>query len=121
MARNLIPPKAPAVRFRIEPAYAPREKVARLLHLTEPQFRECASKLYARGFPLPDETTGMYHLEAIDRWSKRKRPDLFPETGFPVPTPEPPPRVDLGAKAREMYEAEQRRRAEILAQRRRKS
>lgn len=121
MADRKAVPKAPQVRFRVDPAYAPAEKIARRLCLTLEQFRDCARRLYARGFPLPDETTGMYDLEAVDRWRMRQRPDLYPEMGFPIPTPAPPPRVDLGAKAREMYEAEQRRRAEILAQRRRKS
>lgn len=72
-------PRAPAIRFRVDPAYAPAEKIARRLCLTEPQFDACRVRLFARGFPQPDETTGMYDLEAVDRWRKRQRPDLYPE------------------------------------------
>jgi len=115
-------PKAPQVRFRVDPAYAPAEKIARRLCLTSDQFRDCARRLYARGFPLPDETTGMYDLEGVDRWRMKQRPDLYPEIGFPAPSPLPPsPRVDLVQRDREALEAERQRRAEILAQRRRKS
>lgn len=103
-----IVPKAPLVRFRMDPAYAPADKIARRLCLTEAQFASCARKLYARGFPLPDETTGMYDIEAVDRWRKRQRPDLYPEL-----TPTQPaadiarPRTDWGAR---FAEAEERQR-----------
>ncbi|QDI81656.1 hypothetical protein E8E01_14990 [Methylorubrum populi] len=98
-------PRAPQIRFRVEPAYAPVEKIARRLCLTEAQFRDCARRLYARGFPLPDETTGMYHLESVDRWCKRQRPDLYPELTFSPPSAESaPPRKSLGEKSREAQE-----------------
>lgn len=103
-----IAPRSPQVRFRIDPAYAPADKIARRLCLTEEQFRGVARKLYARGFPLPDETTGMYDLEAVDRWRKRQRPDLYPELTGTEPAPEiARPKVDWGAR---FAEAEERRR-----------
>lgn len=65
--------------------------------LTLTQFRDYCPRLYARGFPVPDETTGLYDLEAMDRWRKRQRPDLYPEmangSAEPIKTP---PRKDLG-------------------------
>lgn len=98
-------PKAPQVRFRVDPAYAPAEKIARRLCLTLDQFRACTHRLYARGFPLPDETTGMYHLESIGRWSKRQRPDLFPELAFPVELlQDSPAKTSLGEKSRQAQE-----------------
>lgn len=98
-------PRAPQIRFRVEPAYAPVEKIARRLCLTEGQFRDCARRLYARGFPMPDETTGMYDLEAVDRWRMRQRADLYPELSFPNPSVESTPRrKTLGEKSREAQE-----------------
>ncbi|WP_246693788.1 hypothetical protein [Methylobacterium sp. WL18] len=70
---------APAVRFRIEPAYAPPEKIARRLCLTPRAFEECRVQLLARGFPRPDETTGMYDLEAVDRWRMHQSARFYPE------------------------------------------
>lgn len=122
MAEGKAVPRAPQVRFRIDPAYAPAEKIARRLCLTPDQFRDCARRLYARGFPLPDETTGMYDLEAVDRWRMKQRPDLYPEIGFPAPSPLPSsPRVDLVQRDREALEAGRQRRAETISLRRRKS
>lgn len=57
-----------SVRFSVEPRDVPAEKAARRLHLTLSQFRACERELYARGFPHPDKTTGMFDLRAIDRW-----------------------------------------------------
>lgn len=57
-----------SVRFAVEPRDVPVEKAARRLHLTLLQFRACEHELYARGFPHPDKTTGMFDLHAIDRW-----------------------------------------------------
>lgn len=66
--------------------------------LTIDQFTACQRRLFARGFPTPDETTGMYDLEAVDRWRKRQRPDLFPElTPHAAPAEVVKPRTDWGA------------------------
>jgi hypothetical protein len=35
--------------------------------------------LERRGFPRPDSTTGLYCIEAVDRWRLRRFPRLFPE------------------------------------------
>lgn len=110
------------VRYRVDPSFAPAAKVARKLHLTESQFRECEVRLYARGFPRPDPDTGMYHLEAIDRWAKRQRPDLFPELGFDGQTaPQgdlPSPAKDLGKLAREGHERRQAKLERLSIERR---
>ena len=36
-------------------------------------------RLYARGFPQPDPDTGMFPIEAVDRWRQLRHPHLFPE------------------------------------------
>ncbi len=109
------PPRAPSVRFRVEPGDIPAEKVARRLHLTPAQFDAVRPRLFMRGFPRPDPDTGMYCLEAIDRWRHLRHPSLFPELvalGATQTPAIPGPARDLGEIA---YEAEQRRRQERLA------
>jgi hypothetical protein len=61
----------------VEPRDIPAEKAARRLHLTAAQFAEMLPQLFARGFPKPDPTTGMFDLEAIDEWRRRRHPHLF--------------------------------------------
>lgn len=67
------------VRFRVEPGDIPPEKVARRLHLTLGQFEDSKDRLFVRGFPKPDPDTGMYDLEAVDRWRHLRHSRLFPE------------------------------------------
>jgi hypothetical protein len=99
--------RAPTIRFRVDPAYAPADKIARRLCLTEAQFETCKIRLFARGFPQPDETTGMYDLEAVDRWRMRQRPDLYPElTPAPVGAEVAAPRRSMGDR---FVEAKERR------------
>ena len=99
--------RAPEIRFRVDPAYAPADKIARRLCLTEAQFADCRPRLFARGFPQPDETTGMYDLEAVDRWRKRQRPDLYPElTPAPAAAEVAVPRKSMGDR---FVEAKERR------------
>jgi hypothetical protein len=74
--------------------------------LTPDQFVECRRRLYARGFPVPDETTGLYDIEAIDRWRMRQRPDLYPEVQTALPAVEPAPRIDWGERFVEARKAE---------------
>ena len=98
-------PQAPDIRFKIEPAYAPPEKIARLMCLTSAQFDACRPRLYARGFPVPDETTGNYDIEAVHRWRKRHRPDLYPELTAAPATPESAPlRKSMGERFVEAQE-----------------
>jgi hypothetical protein len=65
------------MRFRVEPGDVPAEAAARRLGLTPAQFEEKLPALLQRGFPAPDETTGNYCLEAVDRWRFRRFPQLF--------------------------------------------
>jgi len=98
-------PRAPDVRFSVDPADIPAEKVARRMHLTITQFKACKVRLFTRGFPRPDPDTGMYCLEAVDRWRLLRHPALFPELMPKDPTaPGVAPEKDLGAMAREAYE-----------------
>ncbi|MFZ2144395.1 MAG: hypothetical protein WAV78_47005, partial [Xanthobacteraceae bacterium] len=53
--------------------------VASRLGLTLPEFQARRSELERRGFPEPDETTGRYCIEAVDRWRLQRHPRLFPE------------------------------------------
>ena len=96
-----VTPRAPEVRFRVDPAYAGDEKVARRMGLTAVRFRAVLGPLLARGFPAPDETTGLYDLEAVDRWRKRQLPDLYPELMLPAPAVESPPAQSMGAAFRD--------------------
>lgn len=43
------------------------------------EFGAALPALVKRGFPTPDETTGRYCLEAVDRWRLLRHPRLFPE------------------------------------------
>jgi hypothetical protein len=53
--------------------------VANRLGLTLSEFEARRPELERRGFPEPDETTGRYCIEAVDRWRLRRHPRLFPE------------------------------------------
>ena len=70
------------IRSRVAVRDGPITKAARKLHLTVDQFRSVLPELYRRGFPRPDATTGMFDLEAIDRWQDSRHPHLF-ENGGP--------------------------------------
>ena len=65
------------LRFPVEPRDVPIEKAARRLHLTKAEFETVLPQLYDRDFPRPDETTGMFDLDAIDEWRRRRHPNLF--------------------------------------------
>jgi hypothetical protein len=74
-------PDAAQIRFRVDPADVPAEKAARRLHLKLDRFNEVLPRLLLRGFPAADPDTGMYDLDAIDRWrAARHRPDAVPDT-----------------------------------------
>ena len=53
--------------------------VAKLLGMSPDEFALWRSDLERRGFPEPDPTTGLYCIEAVDRWRLRRYPKLFPE------------------------------------------
>jgi hypothetical protein len=65
----------------------PRAVVAQHLGLTLADFELRRAELERRGFPEADMTTGLYAIEAIDRWRLRRYPTLFPElTASPMAT-----------------------------------
>jgi hypothetical protein len=53
--------------------------VAARLGLSPLEFEAQRGELEKRGFPDPDVTTGLYAIEAVDRWRLRRYPTLFPE------------------------------------------
>jgi hypothetical protein len=57
----------------------PEWVVAQLLGLNVPDFHARRAELRDRGFPEPDHTTGLYCIEAVDRWRLRRHAALFPE------------------------------------------
>jgi hypothetical protein len=57
----------------------PEWAVAQLLGLTVADFQARRAELRDRGFPEPDLTTGLYCIEAVDRWRLRRHAVLFPE------------------------------------------
>jgi hypothetical protein len=67
------------MRFRVEPRDIPAAIAARRLGLTAEQFQEKLPELLRRGFPAPDETTGNFCIEAVDRWRLNRFPHLFHE------------------------------------------
>lgn len=75
-----------AIRLKVAVRDAPVTKAARKLGLTLEQFRVKLPELYERGFPRPDPTTGMFDLEAIDRWQSNRHPHLFGNSGPESPT-----------------------------------
>src|SRR2546428_620442 len=64
------------IRYRVDPADVPPEKAARRLHLTLSQFEQVLQELLERGFPPADPTTGMFDLDAIDQWRRRRHRGL---------------------------------------------
>jgi hypothetical protein len=58
--------------------------VAELLGLSAAEFEALAPKLRERDFPGPDTTTGLYCIEAVDRWRLRRHARLFPELTAPA-------------------------------------
>jgi hypothetical protein len=53
--------------------------VAARLGLSLSEFEAQRHELERRRFPQPDETTGRYCMEAVDRWRLRRHANLFPE------------------------------------------
>lgn len=53
--------------------------VAELLGLSVSEFEARQLELRGRDFPEPDPTTGLYCIEAVDRWRLRRYVRLFPE------------------------------------------
>lgn len=92
-----------SIRYRVDPADVPAEKAARRLHLTAAQFGEALPRLLARGFPAPDPDTGMYDLDAIDAWRRRRHPQLYAQEAvavMPSQAETPPTTANMGDKFR---------------------
>lgn len=53
--------------------------VAELLGLSIADFEARREELRRRDFPEPNSTTGLYCIEAVDRWRLRRHARLFPE------------------------------------------
>lgn len=66
-----------SIRYRVDPRDVPASKAARRLHLSEREFLDKLPNLIRRGFPEADPTTGMFDLDAIDVWRRRRYPHLF--------------------------------------------
>lgn len=56
---------------------------AHRLGLSLNRFLELRTALERRGFPLPDPTTGLYDIDAIDVWRRSRNPHLYDLTGAP--------------------------------------
>lgn len=61
----------------------PAAVVAGLLGLSLPDFEVRYPELRERDFPEADPTTGLYCIEAVDRWRLRRHPQLFSELTTP--------------------------------------
>jgi hypothetical protein len=57
----------------------PEGTVAQLLGVSLADFKARRAELRDRGFPEPDPTTGLFCIEAVDRWRLRRHAQLFPE------------------------------------------
>jgi hypothetical protein len=57
----------------------PAAVVAARLGLSIGDFDTRRAALTERGFPDPDPTTGLWCMEAVDRWRLRRHSQLFPE------------------------------------------
>jgi hypothetical protein len=66
-----------ALRFHVEPRDCSAAIAGRRIGLTEAQFQDARPQLEARGFPSPDPTTGLWDLDAIDEWRRRRHLELF--------------------------------------------
>jgi hypothetical protein len=53
--------------------------IAELLGLSVADFDARRPALHKRNFPEPDPTTGLYCIEAVERWRLLRYPRLFPE------------------------------------------
>lgn len=75
-------------RRAVIPRDVTADQAARRVGLDRAGFDHHLPRLLQRGFPLPDETTGLYDLDAIDRWCDRRHPHLFPALTAPHASPE---------------------------------
>ena len=95
------------VRARIQPGDIPPPAAAKRMGMTLAEFELVLPRLLARGFPGADRDTGMYDLDAIDAWRRRRNPHLFAEAS-PL-TPPPSGRDVQGIVAARLAEARKAR------------
>jgi hypothetical protein len=62
---------------------------ARIMGLSIAAFREKLPRLQSRGFPVPDLDTGLFDLDAINAWRRKRHPHLFPSETQGGLTPAP--------------------------------
>lgn len=53
---------------------------ARIMGLPLARFQDIRPQLHRRGFPLPDQDTGLFDLDAICTWRQHRHPHLFTES-----------------------------------------
>jgi hypothetical protein len=62
-------------RAQCQPAaYWTPGKVARHMGLSIAQFRALLPAYLQRGFPLPDEVSGNFHVESVQAWIRARNP-----------------------------------------------
>lgn len=64
----------------VTPGDVPAELAGRRMGLDKAVFEAVLPQLQNRGFPLADPDTGLYDLEAIDAWRRRRNAHLYAET-----------------------------------------
>lgn len=94
-------------RPRIEPGDVHPAAAAKRMGMTLAEFEAVLPRLLSRGFPDADRDTGMFDLDAIDAWRRRRNPHLF---GEPSPLTQPPSGRDVqGIVAARLAEARKAR------------
>lgn len=68
-------------RTRVQPGDVHPAAAARRMGMTLIEFDAVLPRLLSRGFPAADRDTGMYDLDAIDAWRRKRNPQLFGLTG----------------------------------------
>lgn len=61
----------------VAPGDVPAELAARRMGLDKASFETALPQLQRRGFPLPDPDTGLYDLDAIEAWRRRRHAHLY--------------------------------------------
>jgi hypothetical protein len=86
----------------VTPGDVPAELAARRMGLTKGEFERVLPQLLHRGFPLPDPDTGLFDLDAIDQWRKRRNSHLYPDSSAltAVPTARDADEVFAARRAR---------------------
>jgi hypothetical protein len=65
-------PRAPSIRFSVQPRMLPPSKVARWLFLSLEAFSEAQPALLKEGFPKPCPVTGHYDMRALEAWQDKR-------------------------------------------------